>query len=332
MSVTEWPLLIAEVANSHGGDEGYLRELVARLAAGSVDAIKFQPVLADEIVSSRHPMREVFESFEMAEEVWVDVAADVRAAGKQAWFDVYGPRSLAMAVGAGADGLKIHAMDADDLAFLGNALTTGLPVALSCGGATEEELTAAAGIAAGRPLCLMLGFQRFPTPASEARVARIAPLGERLGVPVGYMDHVAGDDPLALILPCLAVSHGAVCVEKHVFLADRETPYDSQSALPPDAIDGLRELLVAAREATGSPDVTLSEAELAYRSEYRKVAVAARDLAAGALLGEGDVRFVRAEAPEGETPLDRSDVRAAVGRALARDARAGDALTEEAMS
>lgn len=332
MSATGWPLLVAEVANTHGGDEGYLRDLVARLAGGAADAVKFQPVVADEVVSPLHPMRVVFESLEMPSEVWDPAAEEVRAAGKEVWFDVYGPRSLEMATGAGAAGLKIHAMDADDLVLLDSALSTRLPVMLSCGGATEKELAAAVGAAGGRPLCLMLGFQRYPTPAGEARVSRIAPLGERLGVPVGYMDHVAGDDPLAAILPCMAVSHGAVCVEKHVFLPDRETPYDSQSALSPDALDELRSLLVAARDATGSPGMELSAAELAYRSEYRKVAVAARDLGAGAALGEEDVRFVRAEVPEGELPVHRADVSRAAGRALSRHLRAGEALTEEALS
>lgn len=326
-----WPLLIAEVANCHGGDEGYLRDLVARLCAGVADAVKFQPIVADEVVSFRHPMREVFESLEFAEGVLADAAAAVRSAGKRALFDVYGPRSLAIAMAAGAEGLKIHAMDADDAGLLGAALGTGLPVLLSVGGATEVELAAAVETAAGRPLCLMLGFQRYPTPPSEARVARVAALRERFGVPVGYADHAPGADPMAVILPCVAVSHGAVCVEKHVFLPDRETLHDFQSALPPDGLDALRPLLVEAAESTGSPSLALSDEETAYRLDYRKPAVAASFLPSGHALESADVTFVRAVVPAGETPVYRAGLPAALGRTLAREVRAGEALTEEAL-
>lgn len=330
--MTDWPLLIAEVANCHGGDEDYLRDLVERLSAGAADAVKFQPIVADEVVSHRHPMREVFESLEMRSEVWEEAVVFLRGAGKPAWFDVYGPRSLSIALGSGAAGLKIHAMDADDAGLLEMALASELPVLLSCGGSTEDEVRAAVEVAAGRPLCLMLGFQRYPTPPQEARIARLATMRERFGVPVGYMDHAPGPDPMAVVLPCMAVSHGAVCVEKHVYLPDRETLYDHQSALPPDGIDALRPLLVTALAATGSPELTLSEAESAYRLEYRKPAVATAFLPAGHALEPADVVFVRAPVPEGETPVYRAGLPATLGRTLARETRIGEALTEEAFS
>lgn len=330
--MTEWPLLIAEVANCHGGDEEYLRDLVARLALGAADAVKFQPIIADEIVSHRHPMRDVFESLEMRGEVWEEAVAVLQEAGKPAWFDVYGQRSLGVALGVGAAGLKIHAMDADDAGLLDAAVASGLPVLLSCGGSTEAEIASAVAVAAGRPLCLMLGFQRYPTPAAEARIARLATMRELFGVPVGYMDHAPGADPMAVVLPCMAVSHGAACVEKHVLLPARETPYDHQSALSPDDIDALRALLATAIAATGSPDLTLSEAESAYRLEYRKPAVATAFLPEGHTLEPADVTFVRAVAPEGETPVYRAGLPAALGRTLAREVRIGDALTEEALT
>ncbi len=332
MSARGWPLLVAEVANSHGGDEDYLRELVGRLAAGSADAVKFQPISAGEICSVGHPMRGVFESLQIQATAWASVSAEVRAAGKEAWFDVYGPASLAVALESGADGLKIHAMDADDDGLLDAALSSGLPVTISCGGSTPDEIAAAVEVAAGRPLCLMLGFQRFPTPVAESHLARVPVLRERFGVPVGYQDHSPGDDPMALVLPCVAVSHGAVSVEKHVYLPGRETPYDFQSAVSPDALDALRGHLVSAKEATGAPDLALSAAEEAYRLEYRKPATAARALPAGHVLRSEDVVFVRAPVPQGQTPIHRAALPGALGRTLAREVPEGDALTEEALT
>lgn len=327
-----WPALLAEVANCHGGDAGYLDDLVSALCAGAADGIKFQPVYADELCSPLHPMHTVFAKLSFPRESWPVLADRVRAAGKQVWFDVYGPDSLAVALSATPDGLKVHAMDFDDLEFIGAVLDTGLPVLLSTGGATLPEIDAVAEKVAGRPACLMVGFQRYPTPMVEANVARLRTLRERTGLSVGYMDHVGRDDEFARLLPCLAVAEGAYVVEKHVYLDDRETAYDAASALSPTELDALAALLGDTRAALGSGSFERSAEEIAYAVSYRKPAVATRYMDVGEIVEPGEFAFVRAEWSEGEQPLYRADLPGAMGRALIRPLDVGETLTREALS
>lgn len=329
--MTDWPLLLAEVANCHGGDERYLTDLVAALATGRADAIKFQPVYADELCSPLHPMHPVFQRLSFPPESWPAFASRVREAGKQVWFDVYGEYSLGVALSCEPDGLKVHAMDFDDVAFIDRVLDAGLPVLLSTGGATLDEIDAVVSAVAGRPACLMVGFQRYPTPLAEASVARVCALRERTGLPVGFMDHVGRDDEFARLLPCLAVAEGAVLIEKHVYLDDRETAYDSASALSPLELDALAALLGDTRTALGTGDFERSAEEVAYAASYRKPAVALRDLSVGTSVEVADFGFVRAEWPEGDAPLYRADLPSALGRTLARPLARGEALTKGAL-
>jgi len=324
-----FPLLIAEVANCHGGNQQYIEQLVAQLLKTKVDAIKFQPIIAREFMSAQHSMFKVFKSLEFSRQTWQRLGQRVKKSGKKLLFDVYGEISLKIALESRADILKLHAMDFDNFDFIKKILKHKKPLIISTGGATLAEIDQIMKVTKGHPVCLMVGFQNFPTPATEANLDRIDLLKKRFVCPVGFMDHVGSDNMFALVLPCLALLKGASIIEKHVYLKARKTKYDWQSALETKAIDDLADLLLNTLAAKGKEKYVLSKLENNYREKYRKNAVAKRNLSKGAKVSTGDVEFLRGEFPKKQTPIYRKDIPSLLSRKLKRKVKAGQTLVKE---
>lgn len=319
-------MLVAEIANCHAGNDDYLLELVAGLCQTSADAIKFQLIIADELLAPHHSQYSLFKSLEFSSSFWKKIVGRVKAANKKVAFDVFGDRSLELAVGLNADLFKIYASDVDDLPFIKKVIGLKKKVFVSTGGAELKEIEKIIKLPGSNNICFLLGFQSFPTPLEEAHLNRLEYLREHYGCSVGFMDHGDARDLFATILPCLAVSKGACVVEKHVYLANRKKTYDWQSAIDFHELDKLRALLIRTRAACGSGDFNLTKLEKEYFIKKRKLAVAARDIEAGEKLKNDLVAFKLGEVAGGEKSLYRKGITDYLGKNFRRGVKKDDIL------
>ena len=103
--------IIAEAAQGFEGSPALARLLVRAATAGGADAIKFQLVYADELATPAYAYYALFRQLEMASTDWAAVVKDAVDSGLRVAFDVFGPRSLDLALELGAAAVKIHASD-----------------------------------------------------------------------------------------------------------------------------------------------------------------------------------------------------------------------------
>lgn len=323
-------LIVAEAAQGYEGDPSLGKLLVRAAAAGGADLVKFQIVYADELASPSYQHYALFRQLEMADEAWTAMADEARQARVGLAFDVYGDRSLSLALQLGADAVKIHATDFFNHRLVGHALGAAPRVFLSAGGIEPAELDqffAWHATAAGRTT-LFYGFQAEPTEPADNNLARLASLHARLpGVALGFMDHTDGARDEAGWLSTLAIPLGAVAIEKHLSL-DRELALeDYVSAVAPSAFRAFVARVRMAEAALGRPELELTPAERAYRRRAVKVVVASRPLAVGATIADEDVALLRTALSDGHEPFNRlEDVS---GRTLGRDVATGDAIYRE---
>jgi len=325
--------IIAEAAQGYEGDATQARLLVRAAARAGADAVKFQLVYADEIATPNYRYYGLFRNLEMAPETWHRLADDAKAEGIRLYLDVYGDRSLREAVKLGAQGLKISTTDFGNSRLVGAALETGLPLLISIGGITTDEL---AGflvehrITAEHAVCFLHGFQAEPTPVEANNLRKLAALRARFpGYHFGFMDHSdgSGDDGLSISL--LAVSLGAESIEKHITLDRVLELEDYVSALPPGRFRNYTRQLRRLESALGTESVELSPIEYEYRRKSMKVVVAGRMLQQGHEIGMEDVCLKRAaySEPDKSVLLDR--IEEAVGRVLTVDVQANQVITKE---
>ena len=294
--------IIAEAAQGFEGDPLLARLLVRAAGRAGADAVKFQLVYADEIATPSYKYYDLFKKLEMPAGYWRQVAGEAKKEGVGLYFDVFGKKSLRMAIALGARGLKIHATDFYHDELIRAALNTGKHILMGLGGLGGKDLSS---LLERHPrikttrVTMMHGFQAEPTPLGSnnlRRLGTLAALCQPAGI--GFMDHSDGGKEDSLELSLLALPFGVSVVEKHITL-DRELQLeDYVSALPPSCFKKFVKKIRKYEKALGSSALEPGPDEKMYRLKSAKIVVAARKLKKGSPLRNNDLKLLRVDKQE----------------------------------
>lgn len=290
-------LILSEIANAHEGNVLKAEEMIIASAQAGVDAVKMQKHTADELLVKSHSKYERFRFLEMKDHEWVHVNQVAKKQGIKFICDVFGEDSLDFVLEKlSCDGIKVHSSDLGNIFLLRKLRAWGGPIYLSAGGATSAEIVAALDSLnpVKKNIVLMHGFQNFPTSLDETNLNRLNTL-KAYGVPVGYMDHIDAQDPMAMILPLLAVAAGAVVIEKHITLDRSLKGADYYSSFEPKEMKELVRLLRQAARAMGKHEIEFGPEELEYRKKFKKHIVASKAMHSGHTITEADLMYRRVE-------------------------------------
>jgi N-acetylneuraminate synthase len=323
--------IIAEAGVNHNGSLGLALQLIEVAAKAGADVIKFQTFKAEKNVSRFAPKAEyqiqtVTEAqetqLEMLRKLELDLAAHQQmfsfCRGKNIEF-MSTPDdldSLNLLVGLGVSRLKIASGEITNAPLLLEMAQTGLPVILSTGMATLEEIETALGVLAfgylhrdGRPsldnfrralgepegqyilkerVTLLHCVTEYPAPFEDVNLRAMQTMAAAFGLPVGYSDHTLG-----IAVPIAAVARGATVIEKH-FTLDKDLPGpDHRASLEPQE---LREMIRGIRQveaALGSHLKFCAPSELKNREIVRRSLVAARRIRKGERFSEANLTSKR---------------------------------------
>lgn len=185
---------------------------------------------------------------------------------------------------------KIASFELIDLPLIRRVATTGKPLIMSTGMASESEIDEAISAARGagcRELMLLHCISSYPAPIEQSNLRRLPKIARRFGVEVGLSDHTLGTTAAVA-----AVSMSACLIEKHFKLDQSEKGPDSEFSIGPA---GLRELCENARSAwmaLGSGDFGRQKAE-AGSALFRRSIYFVKDLQAGHQVTPSDLRRIR---------------------------------------
>lgn len=322
--------VIAEAAQGFEGDPTLGKLLVRGAATGGADLVKFQLVYVDELATPDYVHYALFKRLEMPHADWEAIVDEARLCGIEIAFDVFGPRSLELALELGADAVKIHASDFFNHGLVADALRRAPHVYLSAGGVEVAEIEACLQRHAGAlmSLTLLCGFQAEPTVISDNHLARLGALRARFpALGLGFMDHADGEGDDATWLAVLAVPYGVSAIEKHLTLDRALCLEDYVSAVTPDRFATFVTRLRAAEAAIGRADLALTPAEVAYRRKALKAVVATWPLAAGTEIQPGAVTLLRAPLEAERQPVFQTE--RAVGQRVRREVPAGRPIYED---
>lgn len=329
----------AEVGLNHNGDLELAHRLIDAAADAGADGVKFQTYRTEDFLSDRSLTYEYvsegrtvvesqFDMFKRAE-LTVEALAGLRRhcddRGVVFFATPTSEDGVADLVRAGSPLLKNGSDFLVHLPLVRAMARSGVPTVLSTGMATlaeVDESVRAFREAGGTQLVLLHCTSSYPTPAEEVNLRAMATLEAAFGCPVGLSDHTDG-----VVAAAAAVALGACFLEKH-FTLDRGLPGPDHRFSSDPA--GLRELVDAVRSveaSIGSGDVAPAPSEAAGRRDFRLSCVAARDLEAGARLGEADVAFRRPG-----TGLPPAAIDWIVGRRLSQAVTAGTVIAPAHLS
>ncbi len=310
---------------NHNGSLDLALQLVAAAAAAGADAVKFQTFSADAVVGSDAPQagyqrdrapaasqREMLRPLELPLAAWAPIRDRARALGILFLSTPFDIGSVRLLVELGVPAIKIGSGDLTNLVLLRAAAAHGLPILLSTGMATLDEVDSAVADLRSHgdpPLVLLQCTSAYPARAEHANLRAIAILRDRFGVPVGYSDHTPG-----IATSTAAAALGAAVIEKHLTVDSSLPGPDHAASLEPAAFG---ELVTAVRQAhaclgDGVKAPRPGEGEM--RRVARRSLVTARPLAAGQVIGPADLDALRPA--DGISPLRLDEV---VGRRTVRD-------------
>jgi N,N'-diacetyllegionaminate synthase len=296
------PLVMAEIGVNHDGDVGLARQLVAAAAKAGADAVKFQLFDADMLLAREAGLVEYQKT---AADSADDLLRPLQLSPTQLWPLVEYAKSLRLAavvtpfspglVGAcvrmGVDAVKLASPDLVNHPLVIAARATELPLILSTGAATMEEVFWTKdwlGDAYARTVFLHC-VSSYPTPADRATLGAIEALRDEFAsMMVGYSDHTR-----ETATGGLAVIAGACLLEKHLTLDRKRPGPDHAASLEPGQ---LAEYVTIARQAfvmRGPLEKKPSDIEMEVRHQTRQSVVARHDLPAGSVLTAVDLTVKR---------------------------------------
>ena len=289
--------VIAEAGVNHNGDLGMALALCDAARAAGADAVKFQTFRAEDLVVPGAPTAEyqkrqtgeqdqfgMLRKLELSREQHERIRDHCAATGIEFFSTPFSLDAVDLLVGLGVQRMKLPSGELTHRALVEHACATGLPVLLSTGMATLDEVrealawaAAARGSLAG--VTVLHCTSAYPAPDEALNLRAITTMREALGLPVGYSDHSTGIEAALA-----AVSLGATVIEKHLTL-DRKLPGpDHAASLEPEdfgaMVRGIRRITAMLGDGVKAPR---REEQDAARVARRSI-VAAVDIPAGTAL------------------------------------------------
>lgn len=244
--------IIIEVANTHGGDLGYVHELVDTFAHFQSNfGIKFQPLHHDMLATPDFEWHPVYQKLYFSPSEWSEI---LQSAGKtkHVWldlFDEYGVQILRENMNL-VYGIKLQVSVLFNLnvrkelsqinlkgkKLILNVAALEIPEIAKFLKDFEAELNP-------EEILLEVGFQGYPTELQDAGIAKIKVIKNAFQKRIVFADHVEGSSEYAVWLPIIALANGADVIEKHVMLETKDTEYDFYSSIGVSSFEKMTKLV-----------------------------------------------------------------------------------------
>lgn len=329
-------IIIAEAGVNHNGDLGMAREMVHAAKRAGADYVKFQTAVPELVISGIADKADYQKTTTGASESQLDMCRrihlplddykELKALCKEVGigfmstpFDLV---SIDFLVRLGQDWMKVPSGEITNLPYLRAVAKAGIPVILSTGMSTIDEVETAIEILTGKSekypsesrltrddIIVLHCNTEYPTPMADVNLRAMHTLADRLGVKTGYSDHTQGIE-----VPVAAAALGATVIEKH-FTLDKTLPGpDHKASLEPDELAAMVKAIRNIELALGSDEKQVSPSEGKNKPIARKSIVAARDIRKGETFTDENITVKRPG--NGISPMCWDEV---IGKTAPRD-------------
>ncbi|MCP9916798.1 N-acetylneuraminate synthase family protein [Cyanobium sp. ATX 6F1] len=239
------PLIIAEVGQNHQGQLENALEYIHRFTAAGADVIKFQTrnnryLFSEAAYNKSYDSENAFgptygehrEQLELTPKEKQILRSKCREAGALFMSTPFDEHSLQLLVDLETDLLKIASFDIGNLPFIDRIAATGIPVVVSTGGATEEQIRSSVDTILRHhdEIALLHCVSEYPCEYNHLGLHQIERfLNDYPDITIGLSDHFNG-----IVSGPVGYMCGARVFEKHVTLNRSWKGTDHSFALEPD--------------------------------------------------------------------------------------------------
>lgn len=297
--------IIAEAGVNHNGDVKLAKNLIDVAVDAGADAVKFQTFITEDVLSINAPKAdyqklttdplesqyEMIKKLELSKEEHkelIEYSKNQKILFLSTPFD---EKSVDLLIELGIPLIKISSGEITNHPFLKYISKKGLPIILSTGMSTLEEVGEAVSVikeAGCKDLTLLHCTSNYPARFEDCNLRAMKTMAEAFNVPVGYSDHTPG-----IVVPIAAAAMGACVIEKH-FTLDKNLPGpDHKASLEPNELKEMVRNIRIIEKALGSSIKAPVASELEVRDVVRRSIVAKIEIPRGVIITEDLLAFKR---------------------------------------
>lgn len=333
--------VIAEAGVNHNGEEALALQLVDVAKECGADAVKFQTFSADKLVrkgaeKAEYQKRETGEGdqyamlkgLEMSEALHHKLVKRCNDIGIEFMSTPFDEDAADFLVSLGMQHIKIPSGEITNHPFLKFLAQKDIPLILSTGMSTLDEINAAVSVIAAERfingfispieeiLTILHCTSNYPADTKDVNLRAMQTIAKSTGLPVGYSDHTLGS-----AVSTAAVALGAAIIEKH-FTIDKNLPGpDHKASLTPFELKELIKQIRDVEYALGSSIKEPTQSELPVRALVRRSLTTVKSLKSGMKISADDVAILRPG-----TGILPSELTIVLGKKVIRDISSGTTL------
>jgi len=295
------PFVIAEIGLNHGGNLVLAKELMRAAKSSGVKFVKFQTYKSElrisqvyrsnnyfeEVVDTEENLFAMFKKYELSKDDWREIFDYGKELGLKVFSAVFDSESLNLLENLHCPAYKIASMDLNNYPLIEKIAQTGKPIILSTGMSTLGEIEKAVSIIekhAPKEFIILHCISSYPANKDSLNLNAMRTLSNAFGRPVGFSDHSIGPE-----VPIVAVSVGAVCVEKHFTLDHSLEGPDHIFSLNPAEMSYLLKVIDEIPGMLGKSNRITTPQEIETSYKFKKSIHARKKIEKGHKLTEEDL-------------------------------------------
>ena len=288
---------IAEIGNNHEGDLAAAKELVRAAAESGADAVKFQYIVPERLVTSDQAARiQQLKKFRLSDDSYLTLSELAHSLSLDFFATCFDLESLVFLKRLQRIG-KVASSDNNFWDLIEGNLSTFDKVFISTGGMELDDYRTLNSFiksnqASSAEVVIFHCISSYPTVPADAQLWRLAELPKYFdGLEVGYSDHTLGNSAARV-----AVAMGARYIEKHFTLDKGFSEFrDHQLSATPHEFKSLVDVCNEAAVLIG--DGASDRPEIGMQAIRRK-AVAKEAISKGQVFESGNILWLRSDSPE----------------------------------
>jgi sialic acid synthase SpsE len=288
------PFVVGEAGINHNGEISKALEMIEVAKKTGLNAIKFQTFKASEFIVDTtqtytyksqgkeitESMFEMFERCEFSKEEWHKIK---RKCDQEKILFLSTPQNysdLELLLDLDIKAVKVGSDDLTNLPLLKKFASTNLPIILSSGMSTLDEVSEAldtVGFFSGYPTILLITTSQYPTPPDDVNLMKFHTLSKKFpGLILGFSDHTIGS--IASSSACVL---GAAFFEKHFTLDNSLPGPDHWFSANPEQLKIWRDSIMFSFKMLGDPAVKPTKLEKEMKVLARRSVFVLKDIEKG---------------------------------------------------
>lgn len=283
------PYIVGEMNTSHFGNINTAKQMIDEAKQAGCNCVKFQSWTTESLYSKtyydKNPIAKRFVKGFSFDEIQLKELSDYcKSIGISFSSTPYSKEEVDFLVDkCEVPFVKIASMDLNNFSFLEYIGKKNVPIILSTGMGTIEEIRDAIKILEktnNKNISILHCISIYPPEIQTIRLKNIIGLRKEFPLyPIGFSDHSIGIE-----IPIAAVALGACLIEKHFTLDKSKIGMDNQVATEPNEMKQLVKSCLNVQIALGEEERIILDAEVKKRVEMRRSLVSTKELKAGSIL------------------------------------------------